>query len=141
MCRLLQERCPKRTLSFTSPQNSMHITCNSLRGRETQKAEVSIVLKLTLCHQAKVRYKFLIEKNVARWILDSRASDHIICSLDYFTTCTKVKELNIKLPNGDYVPVSHIGTVKIASLLLLNVLYMPIFNFNLISVSKLTSSN
>jgi hypothetical protein len=46
----------------------------------------------------------------------------------------------VKLPNGQFVEVTHIGTVKISeSFILTNVLCVPSFSFNLISVSKLVA--
>ena len=52
-----------------------------------------------------------------------------------------MKDLNIKLPNGHFVSISYVGIVNIASLVLTNVLFVPIFSFNLIFVSKPTSSS
>ena len=72
------------------------------------------------------------------WILDSGASDHIVCSSTLLTSLTPVKNHWVKLPNGNCTPVTHIGTVVFSSHFVLhNVLCVPIFYLNLISVSKL----
>jgi len=47
----------------------------------------------------------------------------------------------VKLPNGHYVYATRSGIVYLsASITLINVLYIPSFTFNLISISKLVSS-
>ncbi len=54
---------------------------------------------------------------------------------------TVVTDVNVTLPNGISVLVTHIGTIKLTPTLeLTNVLCVPSFDFNLISISKLTSS-
>jgi len=73
------------------------------------------------------------------WIIDTGATDHMICSISFFTTITSIISKFVKLPNGQFVSVTHIGTVRIsASLILTNVLCVPAFSFNLISASKHT---
>ena len=68
------------------------------------------------------------------WIIDSGAIDHMV----YTTTITSIKHVTVKLPNGgESVMVTHIGTVRLsADLALENVLCVPYFTFNLISISK-----
>lgn len=75
------------------------------------------------------------------WILDSGATDHMVHSLQFFTSITSIVHISVKLPNGDMAKVTHIGTVKLSSTLTLeNVLCIPTFFFNLVSISKLTQS-
>ncbi|CAL1362956.1 unnamed protein product [Linum trigynum] len=75
------------------------------------------------------------------WILDTGASDHIVCSLAYLVHPKPISNIPITLPTGDQVHATHIGTVTcVANLVLENVLFVPQFNFNLISVSKLTTN-
>jgi hypothetical protein len=75
------------------------------------------------------------------WILDTGATDHMICSISLFTTITASVSKLVRLPNGKFASVTHIGTVKISSTLTLtNVLCVPSFSFNLVSVSKLTKN-
>ena len=48
----------------------------------------------------------------------------------------------VKLPNGHEVHATHLGTVHLTPSIILNdVLYIPSFSFNLISISKLISTN
>ena len=74
-------------------------------------------------------------------ILDTGATDHIIHSLSLFTHITSSICTFVQLPNGEKVTISHIGTIQVTSTLKLeNVLCVPSFNFNLISVSQLTKT-
>ena len=75
------------------------------------------------------------------WILDSGATNHMVHSIHFFTSITSSVQISVKLPNGDMVKVTHIGTVQIsATLTLEHVLCIPSFSFNLISISKLTQN-
>ena len=77
--------------------------------------------------------------NPTDWILNSGATDHMVHSISFFRTITSSVQISIRLPNGDMAKVTHIGTVQVsASLILENVLCIPSFSFNLISISKLT---
>lgn len=75
------------------------------------------------------------------WIMDSGATDHIAYSLDIFLQANPVENYFVQLPNNKKALVSHIGTVKVnSSLILYDVLCVPSFKFNLISIGKLTCS-
>ena len=72
------------------------------------------------------------------WLLDSEASSYVVNSLDLFTSYTLLLDIFDILPNKSKVKVMAIGTVKLNSdILLVNVLYIPSFTINLISVSQL----
>ena len=45
------------------------------------------------------------------WILDSGATDHMVDSIQFFTSVTSSAQIFVRLPNGDMVKVTHIGTV------------------------------
>ena len=74
------------------------------------------------------------------WILDSGASDHISSNKDLFSSLTFPSPLpTIILANGSQTIAKGIGfACPLPSLLLIFVLYVPDFPFNLISISKLT---
>ncbi|XP_042988825.1 uncharacterized protein LOC122316364 [Carya illinoinensis] len=75
------------------------------------------------------------------WIIDSRATDHMICSPSFFKSNVTAVSYNVKLPNGTCMPVTHLGTVRLTNnIILSNVLCMPSFSFNLISVKRLTEN-
>lgn len=62
-----------------------------------------------------------------------------MCSdLAMFRELIPVSSVTVTLPNGTRVPITHTCTICISqSLLLHNVLHVPDFHFNLISVSCL----
>ncbi|CAN1754083.1 Retrovirus-related Pol polyprotein from transposon TNT 1-94 [Linum perenne] len=75
----------------------------------------------------------------AVWILDTGASDHICCTFECLLNPKPVVGVYVYLPNSSRVLVSHIGSVKLPiGLTLHNVLFVPSFGFNLVSISKLT---
>ncbi|WVZ04925.1 hypothetical protein V8G54_018271 [Vigna mungo] len=80
--------------------------------------------------------------NHVTWIIDSGASDHVSSSLNLYSSYKVIDPITVKLPNGQQTIASFSGTVQINdSLPIFNVLYLPQFNFNLISVSKLTTAH
>lgn len=75
------------------------------------------------------------------WIIETGTTYHIIHPYDMFTSITKTLNTSIKLPNRDTVAISHLGTIQISKKLLLkDVLCLPSFAYNLLSVNILTSS-
>jgi len=75
------------------------------------------------------------------WILDTGATDHVICTTQHFSSFHKIKPIIVQLPNGSYVNANHFGTVYFSEhLFLTDVLYILYFNFNLISVQHMISS-
>ncbi|KAL2931976.1 Retrovirus-related Pol polyprotein from transposon RE2 [Bienertia sinuspersici] len=78
--------------------------------------------------------------NHSNWLLDSGATDHICCNLEYFDACEELKGCNnyITIPDGRKVQVTHKATVVLNDCLSLdNVLFVPEFQYNLISINKL----
>lgn len=78
--------------------------------------------------------------NLDTWIIDSGASDHISFAINFFSNYQTLNGKNhfITVPYGRRVKVSYKGTVKLSAGLTLNDgLFVPDFNFNLLSVHKL----
>lgn len=85
----------------------------------------------------------VVDEDVDTWIMDSGATDHMTATL---CLLSNVKEMSshqtIKLPTGDTSMISHIGDVLLSNGLKLNeVLYVPKFNHNLLSIHKLAHDN
>ena len=58
-----------------------------------------------------------------------------------YTTYREINPIVVRLPTGQQVIATHSRTVKFTEFLHLeDVLYLPSFNFNLISISKLVST-
>ncbi|MCH80704.1 retrovirus-related Pol polyprotein from transposon TNT 1-94, partial [Trifolium medium] len=76
------------------------------------------------------------------WIVDSGATSHIVNSLDLFSSYKCLSNKYVTLPNNAKVSVSAIGTVYLNSgLTLHNVLYIPRFRVNLLSVGQLLQNS
>lgn len=77
-------------------------------------------------------YSFQVASQLVNhpWIIDTGATDHMICSISFLNTITTTISKSVKLPNGQFASVTHVGTAKIsASLTLTDVLYVPSFFF------------
>lgn len=78
--------------------------------------------------------------NTSDWIIDSGATDHITCQSDFLLQ-PQPCDIAICLPNGQHTSVHLKGTVQLTNnIILYDVLYIPSFQFNLISVCKLTQT-
>ncbi|KAJ0049052.1 hypothetical protein Pint_16420 [Pistacia integerrima] len=78
--------------------------------------------------------------NKQSWILDTGASHHMShCIEQLVDLASPAVSPSVKLPNGHVSEVSHIGSCFLnPTQKLTNVLYVPDFKFNLISIAKLT---
>ena len=78
----------------------------------------------------------------ASWLVDSRATDHICQSLIMFDSYDTIKPFTVRLSNGISVQSNIAGTVKIMDdFVLFDVFYLPHFQFNLHSISKLVKGD
>lgn len=77
------------------------------------------------------------------WILDSGATSHICHTLSSFSCFTYLSNSFVTLTNSNKVPVTAIVTFSLSpNFTLTNVLYIPTFHVNLISVrSSLRDTN
>lgn len=76
-----------------------------------------------------------------QWIIDSGASDHMCHNLDLFSEYKLLDsdEHMITIPNGKKVTMRCVGSVKLQNgIVLKKVLFVPDFQFNLISVQRLS---
>ncbi|XP_074302804.1 uncharacterized protein LOC141635314 [Silene latifolia] len=74
------------------------------------------------------------------WILDTGAIDHMCFNKASFSEFRYLdKPYSISLPNGQIVYIDTIGSVPLApGFILQNVLYVPFFKINLLSISKIS---
>lgn len=76
-----------------------------------------------------------------QWIVDTGASDHITPYAHLLQDVKPFKSI-LHLPNGATADVNLVGTVKLSSdIILTNVLYVPSFAYNLLSISKFLRDN
>nr|GMC53076.1 uncharacterized protein LOC109149920 [Ipomoea batatas] len=75
------------------------------------------------------------------WIINTGATDHIVNNVTCFLDSNEVREIYVMLPYGNRAMVTHVGCVRLSmNIILQGVLCVPQFEFNLISVSKLTKN-
>ena len=78
----------------------------------------------------------------AVWILDSGAARHVCYSLASFESFVPTCNLFVALPNGHTISVGGTGSVRLCNeLTLQNVLFVPQFHWNLLSISALTQQH
>ena len=77
------------------------------------------------------------------WILDSGATGHMTINLNLLCETKALWEHSvITLPNGNTSTITSVGKAKLSTdLVLQDVLYFPVFKYNLLSVSKLTKDS
>ncbi|KAK9673306.1 hypothetical protein RND81_12G159200 [Saponaria officinalis] len=73
------------------------------------------------------------------WILDTGASDHMCYNKNLFSDITAIPQpYVISLPNGHSITINSVGTAPLTpEISLHNVLFVPSFRYNLLSISKL----
>ena len=75
------------------------------------------------------------------WVLDSGATHHVSHTKDLYVEYRALEETYVTLPNGYTVHIEGIRFIQLTDAISLhNVLYIPEFKFNLISVSVLTKT-
>lgn len=80
----------------------------------------------------------LMDINSSYWVVDSGAARRICFEQSLFTQLHVVNNVLVYLPNQSCIEVAFAGSVKLsAELELHDVLYIPSFRFNLISVGCL----
>ncbi|KAL8144971.1 hypothetical protein AgCh_003257 [Apium graveolens] len=84
-----------------------------------------------------------LSNNSLDWIVDSGASNHMTPCLSLLSnTSSFAQSHSINLPTGDSVVISHTGSVVVMpGITLKNVLCVPTFKHNLLSVQKLVQDN
>lgn len=76
-----------------------------------------------------------------QWLLDSGASIHICFDRMAFESLSPIR-YSVTLPNSTHIEVHFAGTVRLfGTLLLQHVLFVPQFQYNLLSISALTSND
>jgi hypothetical protein len=85
--------------------------------------------------------KFFDTCSLGNWILDSGASHHICNTTQWFHSFNEITPTKVKLPNGNHVYAKYSGIVHFSpSFILTDVLCVPNFSLNLMSVSQLCTN-
>ena len=76
------------------------------------------------------------------WIIDTGASCHVCFDLKMFLCTNSISDTFVTLPDGTRIQVEISGTITITPrLTLTDVLFIPHFKFNLLSISALTRNS
>lgn len=85
---------------------------------------------------------FLEDAHRKQWIIDSRATNHMVSDINMLSTKKKSDNTKIKivhLPNRKITVVTYIDSCKLTNKIEINdVLYIQEFRCNLLSISKIT---
>ena len=80
--------------------------------------------------------------NSYQWIIDYGATSHICCYKSLYDSYVPMNNSHVLLPNSFKVKVEGIGSIKLTQdIFLHNVLYIPSFRFNLLSLLTLIQQN
>ncbi|KAL2246098.1 UNVERIFIED_CONTAM: hypothetical protein Sindi_2878000 [Sesamum indicum] len=81
--------------------------------------------------------------SINQWIIDSGASTHMCCELRLLSDPKALNSpIHVKLPDGTVKKVNWTGKIQLTKEIILNeVLYVPTFKHNLLSVSKACYDN
>ena len=72
------------------------------------------------------------------WAIDTGTTNHVVHYVHLLIDFTAINCV-VELPNGEIAMVTHIGSICLFEILILtNVLCVPSFSFNLLSISQLT---
>ncbi|XP_075103743.1 uncharacterized protein LOC142178311 [Nicotiana tabacum] len=93
-------------------------------------------------NMADIVHSFLACVEKRNWIIDTGATNHMAADLSMlskFRAVSQASNKRIHLPNGGITIVLHVGNCKLTDTgEIRNVLYVPDFQYNLLSVSKET---
>lgn len=96
----------------------------------------------TMANMAGTIRSFLADVDKKKWIIDTGSTNHMSSDLKMLINVTKLDPHNIRIvhtPNGSVTSMSHVGNCQILQgEEIKDVLFVSEFQYNLISVSKVT---
>ncbi|XP_072078038.1 uncharacterized protein [Arachis hypogaea] len=126
-------------LLHTNELRNIHSTSQIVTSQQSPPHQGNLVHVLHF--KTSVKALNISKQKCKSWVIDTGATNHVSYTLDDFQSYQQIDPIIVKLPNGSYTTSSIIGTIVFSEKLYLkNALYIPSFNFKLISVSKLTAT-
>jgi hypothetical protein len=123
------------TSTAASDKNGVSLENSGLTGLSSEQWQT--LVDLLNNHKGSIAER-MTGKNVV-WIIDTGASNHMTGDLRLLRDLKVVQSCPVGLPNGEQAVATNEGIVTLeGGLKLVNVLYVPGLNCNLISVSQLT---
>lgn len=116
-----------------------------MSGQRTDVNFVHEIKEKTENEFADGHYAFSIipSMEMTAWIIDSGASTHVCCDKEMLHTTFRLdKPVVVNLPDGSTKEVKIAGKVRLTrAIMLSDVLYVPSFTNNLLSVAQLIQEN
>lgn len=113
-------------------QKTQNISTNQISSKEDKDKDSG---SGGTCHSSFVNTLFNPKDS---WIVDSGASQHIYSNANLFIRIKPIKHGTVCLSNGTHITISMSGDIQLcSSLVLKDVLFVPQFNCNLLSISAL----
>ncbi|XP_072060200.1 uncharacterized protein [Arachis hypogaea] len=135
---LPQDSSSNLTLNASQVQQLMQLLNSQKLQEITSNATTQVVTLAGIVLNALLTSSTLSKQD---WILDSGATIHIAYDLSLFQTIHTSQNYSISLPNNEQFQANFIGIVVVSSnITLKNVLYVPDFCVNLLSVSAFLSN-
>ena len=124
------------TLSITQCQQLISFLTNQLK---TENNVDTLAINVSgIC----MNNSFDFNESYHYWIIDLGATSHICCSKEQFNSFKCLHDSHVLLPNSTKVKVEGIGSIKLNDdIFLHNVLFIPTFRFNLLSLGSLINDN
>ncbi|KAL2932923.1 Retrovirus-related Pol polyprotein from transposon RE1 [Bienertia sinuspersici] len=90
-----------------------------------------------------VRCNFVSNNKTGTWILDSGASHHMTVDISNLRNIKRLEtQPSINLPTGDTAIITHKGEIEVSPRVRLkDIVYVPAFDHNLLSIHKLVKDN
>ncbi|KAL0427172.1 UNVERIFIED_CONTAM: hypothetical protein Slati_2892000 [Sesamum latifolium] len=117
--------------SLGTETHQMRTPFDNMRTNYVRLEEIEEAASTNLCFNFKIM-------DSGSWIVDSGATKHVFGDLTLFSNYTPATHNKVALPDGSKQCITHIGSVRLSEhITLQNVLYIPSFSVNLLSVSQL----
>ena len=143
------KQCDKRGTAICSKCNKRghlaKVCRNSEKVGKSKRNDENAISSYSECFLSPLQERNDNPEVSSHLIVDTGCSDHIVNQKDVFTNLHTVDEKSVRDPKGNFTAVEGIGDVpitvelkdgKTTELILRNVLYVPNYKVNLLSVNK-----
>lgn len=112
---LLALICPQPfEISSVNYQDATIFISHNVLPNSSEKFFISTLI-FPSCHSNISCYKNQpLQTSLSTWIIDTRATNYIIHSINLCSTVTKVLNTYVKLPNGEHLTVTQIETIHLS---------------------------
>nr|KYP41263.1 hypothetical protein KK1_037355 [Cajanus cajan] len=130
------------SLNLNSSSNLTHAQCQQLITFLTNQMQSDNNLDALATNVTGICMNVKFPDKDNTWIIDLGATSHICCSKHMYNSYSPLHNSNVLLPNSTKVKVEGIGSIRLNDdIFLHNVLHIPTFRFNLLSLLTLINEN